>query len=110
MEEIKLCPFCGKETGYRESNIDGLHTVLCLDKDCLGYNSKGFITKYLAIKAWNIRPSQTEPISNKEECQKAYGHGVRVGTYLLSGLGDKYAPLTFDAWYEENITSKTISK
>lgn len=37
----------------------------------------------------------------KELLKKAFEHGKRVATYLVGGLPEKYAPLTFDSWYEE---------
>lgn len=39
--------------------------------------------------------------THKEELKKAFEHGKKVGTYLLSNLSEKYAPLTFDSWYDE---------
>lgn len=40
-------------------------------------------------------------MTQKEKLRAAFDHGKTTGTYLMSGLGERYAPLTFESWYEE---------
>ena len=54
MEELKPCPFCGMTVmAYREHPKLGF-SVECGRFDC-GIMTKYFLTKELAIKAWNRR-------------------------------------------------------
>lgn len=41
----------------------------------------------------------------KELMYKAYKHGEGVGTYRMSNLGERYAPYTFDSWFNQ-LTEK----
>lgn len=42
-------------------------------------------------------------MEHKESLKKAFSHGMAVMAYLQSGLNEKYAPLTFESWYDENF-------
>jgi len=48
--------------------------------------------------------------NEKKMMKKAFEHGKNVATFLVGGFPDRYAPLTFDSWYnklkEEEINSK----
>lgn len=41
-------------------------------------------------------------MTDKDRLRKAFEHGKSVATYLVGGLPERYAPLTFDSWYEES--------
>ena len=38
--------------------------------------------------------------ATKEELIQAFEHGKSVGTFHMSSLGQRHAPLTFDSWYD----------
>lgn len=44
----------------------------------------------------------------KDVLKKAFEHGKRVGSYVVSNLPERYAPLTFESWYETEVVNKGI--
>ena len=56
-DELKPCPFCGKEPKINQSEFSHRYWVACEDCCCL---NKVFYTKDEAIKAWNSRHIEDE--------------------------------------------------
>ena len=48
-------------------------------------------------------------MTDKDRLKKAYEHGKSVATYSMSSLSERYAPYTFDSWYEMFILNKANS-
>lgn len=42
-------------------------------------------------------------MTDKERMKEAFDHGRSCMAYSFSSLPKKYAPLTFDAWYDKFI-------
>ena len=53
MDELKLCPFCGKRPEIRRSNFSERYRVRC-ENGC-GAETAPKGTKEKAVKAWNRR-------------------------------------------------------
>jgi len=52
----------------------------------------------------HVKPSpDAVKMYSKAELKLAFEHGKSVGTYLMSTLDSKYAPLTFESWIKENL-------
>ena len=50
-----------------------------------------------SILDWSVEKIYNERAMMKE----AFEHGKHVATFLVGGFPDRYAPLTFDSWYNK---------
>lgn len=57
--QLRSCPFCGSEAGYREDPRDKFLRVECSNTSCGIATPYHYKTRDLALKAWNRTPSQS---------------------------------------------------
>ena len=55
MEQIKACPFCGREAKLIDCDIYPQWFIRCTYKFCCVEQAHCYATKQAAIKAWNRR-------------------------------------------------------
>lgn len=76
MDELKPCPFCGREAHIKEvvSCCDKLYTVGCSDSECMGYET------------WLLKPAKEEAIAAWNRRAERTYHPERVSTAYNSAI------------------------
>lgn len=106
-EELKPCPFCGKEVLLRDARFigdDGVEwptwEIQCVNSKCLIFGSEieAYAGKHEAITAWNTRPTEARFVDTEQE-----NYEIRRLTHELS-VAEKEAERIqkeFDEWVDE---------